>query len=99
VVAVLTVLLVVFAVVLRDKINPSLLGLSLVSMMNLGFSMKGIIMYWSILETSLGAIARIREFSEGTPTERLLPEESTTPPTAWPARGDLDIRNMSVQYE
>ena len=96
--AVLTVLLVVFAVVLWDKINPSLLGLALVSMMNLGFSMKGIIMHWSVLETSLGAITRIREFSEGTPIEVLL-SESTTSPAAWPVRGDLDIRNMSVQYE
>ncbi|UKZ46329.1 hypothetical protein TrVGV298_000530 [Trichoderma virens] len=44
VVAVLTVLLVVFAVVLRGKLNPSLLGVALVNMMNLGLNLKGIIL-------------------------------------------------------
>ncbi|RKL04169.1 ABC transporter C family member 10 [Fusarium oxysporum] len=61
VVAFLTIILVVFAVTLREKIDPSLLGIALVNMMRLGTNMKGIILNWSILETSLGAIARIRE--------------------------------------
>lgn len=96
VVGVLTVLLVVLAVVLREKINPSLLGLALVNMMSLGINMKGIIMNWSILETSLGAITRIKNFSENTPTEVLRGE---TPAENWPTRGDIDIRNVAVQYE
>ncbi|EHK26141.1 uncharacterized protein TRIVIDRAFT_36031 [Trichoderma virens Gv29-8] len=98
VVAVLTVLLVVFAVVLRGKLNPSLLGVALVNMMNLGLNLKGIILAWSQLETSLGAVTRIKTFEETTPSE-LLPEENYTPPEEWPAQGSLEFANLSVQYD
>ncbi|KAL7915178.1 P-loop containing nucleoside triphosphate hydrolase protein [Trichoderma velutinum] len=98
VVAVLTVLLVVFAVVLRGKLNPSLLGVALVNMMNLGLNLKGIILAWSQLETSLGAVTRIKNFEESTPSE-LLPEENYTPPEEWPAQGSLEFVDLSVQYD
>lgn len=98
VVAFLTIILVVFAVTLRDKVNPSLLGVALVNMMRLGGNMKGIILYWSILETSLGAITRIRTFSEKTPTE-LEPRENSHPTNGWPSRGTLEVNNLSVQYD
>ncbi|KAL7945596.1 P-loop containing nucleoside triphosphate hydrolase protein [Trichoderma barbatum] len=98
VVAALTVLLVVFAVVLRGKLNPSLLGVALVNMMSLGLSLKGIILAWSQLETSLGAVTRIKNFEETTPSE-LLPEENYSPPEEWPAQGSLEFVNLSVQYD
>ncbi|KAL6878945.1 P-loop containing nucleoside triphosphate hydrolase protein [Trichoderma novae-zelandiae] len=98
VVAALTVLLVVFAVVLRGKLNPSLLGVALVNMMNLGLNLKGIILAWSQLETSLGAVTRIKRFEETTPSE-LLPEENYTPPEEWPCQGSIDFVNLSVQYD
>lgn len=98
VVATLTIILVVLAVTLREKMNPSLLGIALVNMMELGNNMKGIILYWSILETSLGAVARIRTFSEKSPTE-VNPVEDTTPGENWPKQGTLELQNLSVQYE
>ena len=98
VVGVLTVLLVVLAVVLREKIDHSLLGLALVNMMGVGWSMKTVIQQWSVLETSLGAVTRVRDFSRNTPSE-VLPKEKTVPAEMWPARGDIDIRNLVVQYE
>ncbi|KAK7403629.1 hypothetical protein QQX98_010594 [Neonectria punicea] len=98
VVAFLTIILVVLAVVLREKVNPSLLGVALVNMMRLGGNMKGIILYWSILETSLGAIMRIRAFSENTPTE-LEPQEGRQPMGNWPATGNLKVNNLAVQYD
>ncbi|RFU76786.1 multidrug resistance-related [Trichoderma arundinaceum] len=98
VVAILTILLVVFAVALRGKLNPSLLGVALVNMMNLGLNLKGIILAWSQLETSLGAVTRIKNFEETTPSE-LLPEENYTPPEEWPAHGGLEFVDLSVQYD
>ncbi|KAI9149384.1 ABC transporter C family member [Paramyrothecium foliicola] len=98
VVAVLTVMLVVFAVTLRGKISPSLLGVALVNMMRVGYNMKGIVVEWSTLETSLGAVTRIRDFSQNTPTE-LNSKEDEVPDNLWPSRGELEIRNLSVEYE
>ncbi|UPK94751.1 hypothetical protein LCI18_005686 [Fusarium solani-melongenae] len=98
VVAFLTVILVVFAVTLREKINPSLLGIALVNMMRLGANMKGIILYWSILETSLGAITRIRAFSSDAPNEQ-KPGEDKQLGEAWPSTGKLEVKDLDVQYE
>ncbi|KAJ6438338.1 ABC multidrug transporter [Purpureocillium lavendulum] len=98
IVAALTIVLVALAVALRGKINPSLLGIALVNMMDLGSNLKGIILDWSVLETSLGAVTRIKRFTETAPSEA-LPEESRVPSADWPARGDLDIRGVSVQYD
>jgi ABC-type multidrug transport system fused ATPase/permease subunit len=98
VVAALTLLLCACAVVLRNKINPSLLGIALVNMMELGSNLKGIIVQWSTLETSLGAVTRIKEFTENAPVE-IQPEENTKPGATWPSRGDLQLKNVSVQYE
>ncbi|KAF4981000.1 hypothetical protein FZEAL_3115 [Fusarium zealandicum] len=98
VVAFLTVILVVFAVTLREKMNPSLLGIALVNMMRLGNNMKGIILYWSILETSLGAITRIRAFSCDAPSEQ-KPGEDRQPAEDWPASGGLEVKDLDVQYD
>ncbi|CAM1508146.1 Fc.00g049940.m01.CDS01 [Cosmosporella sp. VM-42] len=98
VVAMLTIILVALAVTLREKMNPSLLGVALVNMMELGNNMKGIILYWSILETSLGAITRIRTFTEKTPTE-LNPAEDRLPSEEWPTSGHLEFKNLAVQYD
>ncbi|KAL6360528.1 hypothetical protein LRP88_06234 [Fusarium phalaenopsidis] len=98
VVAFLTVILVVFAVTLREKINPSLLGIALVNMMRLGANMKGIILYWSILETSLGAITRIRAFSSDAPNEQ-KPGEDKQPGADWPGTGKLEVKDLDVQYD
>ncbi|KAL9471318.1 hypothetical protein ACSS6W_009259 [Trichoderma asperelloides] len=98
VVAILTILLVVFAVTLRGKLNPALLGIALVNMMSLGLNLKGIILAWSQLETSLGAVTRIKTFEETTPSE-LLPHENYTPPEEWPSQGSLEFVDLSVQYD
>ncbi|QGI63185.1 hypothetical protein CEK26_007138 [Fusarium fujikuroi] len=98
VVAFLTVILVVFAVTLREKIDPSLLGIALVNMMRLGTNMKGIILNWSLLETSLGAIARIRMFCSSAPNEQKSTEDND-PGELWPRQGSLEVKNLDVQYE
>lgn len=98
VVAAMTLLLLGCAVVLRDKINPSLLGIALVNMMELGSNLKGIIVQWSLLETSLGAVTRIQTFCETAPEES-QPEETEQPSMSWPAEGALQLKNVSVQYE
>ncbi|KAJ4255444.1 hypothetical protein NW762_009439 [Fusarium torreyae] len=98
VVAFLTIILIVFAVTLREKINPSLLGIALVNMMRLGTNMKGIILNWSTLETSLGAIARIQMFCSGAPNEQKSGEDNE-PGEYWPREGSLEAQNLDVQYD
>ncbi|KAH7310266.1 ABC transporter [Rhexocercosporidium sp. MPI-PUGE-AT-0058] len=96
-VAGIAILLIILAVFLRDKINPGLLGIALVQVTNLGLTLAALIMHWTTLETSLGAVARIKSFSEDTPSELLLGEVGT-PETQWPARGHLTFEGVSASY-
>lgn len=97
IVAVVVVVMMAVAVAIRDRISPSLLGVALVQMSNLGLSLKGIILQWSTLETSLGAVTRIKNFVDTTPSEQLA-TENHQPPQDWLARGTLDVQNAAIQY-
>lgn len=100
VVAVLIVMLVTLAVLLRSKgtIDPSLLGIALVNMMYLGINLKNIVLQWSTLETSLGAVSRVKAFSETTPSEH-SPLEIDETLNGWPARGSVQVQDLTIQYE
>lgn len=96
-VAGLAILLIILTVFLRDRINPSLLGIALVQVTNLGMNLAQLIMHWTTLETSLGAVARIKSFSEDTPSEVLLGEDEM-PDAKWPAQGRLTFEGVSASY-
>ncbi|ORY71658.1 multidrug resistance-related protein [Pseudomassariella vexata] len=97
VVAGLAVLLVGMAVALRSQLVAGFLGLALVNMMNLSHSLTYLVQHWTNLETSLGAIARIKDFSDKTPAEESL-EDSEDPGANWPTRGALRFEGVSASY-
>jgi ATP-binding cassette subfamily C (CFTR/MRP) protein 1 len=56
-----------------------------------------IIKEWTTLETSFGAIARLKSFSTHTVSEN-LPRETEQAPDNWPTRGDIEFRTVSASY-
>ncbi|ROW15668.1 hypothetical protein VPNG_02110 [Cytospora leucostoma] len=97
VVAGLALVLVGMAVALRSHMNPGFLGLALVNMMNLSHSLTNLVQYWTNLETSLGAIARIKDFAENTPVEG-APGEDALLDVSWPSQGALRFESVSASY-
>ena len=97
VVAGLALVLIGMAVALRSHMNPGFLGLALVNMMNLSHSLTTLVQQWTTLETSLGAIARIKDFSQNTPAED-SPDEGSELDASWPAQGALRYENVSASY-
>jgi ATP-binding cassette, subfamily C (CFTR/MRP), member 1 len=94
-----TVVLVGMAVALRSSVSPGFLGLALVNMMGLSHSLTNLVQHWTNLETSLGAIARIKDFSETTPVEECPEEESPgTLSPDWPHTGSIRIEGVSASY-
>ncbi|POR31166.1 ABC transporter C family member 12 [Tolypocladium paradoxum] len=87
----MTILLVTLAVILREKIDPSLLGIALVNMMGHRAAL-----------VDPRNLARRRdadkELSENTPSEN-LPKENRVLDASWPACGALEVQNVSVQYD
>lgn len=100
VVAALAVLLVSIAVARRSaQLNPGFLGLALVHMMSLSHALTDLVQHWAGLETSMGAIVRIRDFTENTPVDKPAPTPGREPPSAdWPAHGAVKFENLSATY-
>jgi ATP-binding cassette, subfamily C (CFTR/MRP), member 1 len=98
VVAALTILIITLAVALRSKMNSGFLGIALVNMMSFGQALASFVDFWTSLETSLGAVARIKDFSEDTPSE-FLPEENGSPGSEWPTEGSLSFEGVSASYK
>jgi ATP-binding cassette, subfamily C (CFTR/MRP), member 1 len=95
--AALALLVVGLAVKLRDSVSVGLTGVSLVQLISFTETLKILIQFWTSLETSIGAVARIKQFSEETGEEN-LPGESQLPPMHWPTAGHIDVKNISASY-
>ncbi|KAK0120207.1 hypothetical protein ONS95_011613 [Cadophora gregata] len=96
-VSVLAILLMVLLVKLRHTIGAGYVGLALLSVMGFGQSLSWIVKQWTDLETSIGAISRLKTFSEKTPCENLAAEIQPVPEN-WPSRGEIQIKNLTAAY-
>ncbi|KAK2871938.1 hypothetical protein FQN49_002683 [Arthroderma sp. PD_2] len=97
-VAALATILVSLAFTLRHSTNPALLGVALNTILVLNQSLQRLITSWTSLETSLGAIARVKSLIASTPTEN-QPGEDREPPAAWPNRGEIQFGSVSASYD
>jgi ABC-type multidrug transport system fused ATPase/permease subunit len=95
VVMIMAVLVTTFSIQLHAK--SGFAGASLYSLLTLGENLSGIVIYWTKLETSLGAIARLKTFSE-TVTSEDLDSEDIIPPAHWPQQGAVTLNNLSASY-
>ncbi|KAK1755881.1 ABC multidrug transporter [Echria macrotheca] len=96
-VGVFTILLTVMAVALHGKVDPGFFGVALVNMAGFCDSLARLISFWTSLETSLGAISRVKTFSEDTPRET-TPEDAAPAPPQWPSQGALVFDNWTASY-
>lgn len=86
------------AVALRDKIDAGFLGLALVGVMDLGFTLSYFVTAWTSLETSLSAVSRVRSFMVNTPKEEEETNEAIHTAPDWPAVGTVSYRNYTASY-
>lgn len=96
-VAGLMVVLMILFVKLRGVIDPGFAGIALVNMSGFSTSLTLLIKAWTTLETSMGAISRIRSFAAQTPSESKAGEDQTLPP-AWPQHGSIELTELSAWY-
>ncbi|KAJ5519615.1 ABC multidrug transporter [Penicillium fimorum] len=96
IVAFLAITLVSVAVTTRTSSGASI-GLALVNIVAFGASLKGLVYNWTALEISMGAIARIQNFTSNTPCED-QPDATEPPPPNWPDRGLIHFHDVSAAY-
>lgn len=95
IIAGLATLLVGLSLVLKSKIKPSLMGVALSSVVGFGQTLTALLLAWTQLETSLGAITRIGDFESLTPREKC---EGNVPPETWPETGLVRLSGASASY-
>ncbi|KZL80509.1 abc transporter [Colletotrichum incanum] len=95
VVAMIAVLVVTLSTQLRS--NAGFAGASMVSIMSFGRTLANLVEKYTLLETSIGAVARLKSFSEDTPREA-LPGEGVIPPASWPEKALVEIKGVSASY-
>jgi ATP-binding cassette, subfamily C (CFTR/MRP), member 1 len=95
VVAILAVAVVTLATQLRS--STALTGASLVTLMTFGDILNYIIRWFTQMETSIGAVSRLKSFSE-----KVKPEssdgEGVVPPEEWLSSGGIQIKGVSASY-
>lgn len=95
VVAILAIMVTVMAIKLRG--NSGLAGASLVTLMTFGKNMAAIVRSYTEVETSIGAVSRLKSFNTVTPQERNTGQEFE-PEQSWPRRGEVDMIDVSATY-
>jgi ATP-binding cassette, subfamily C (CFTR/MRP), member 1 len=93
----MAVLVVGLAVGLRQTTSAGNLGIALTTILSFNTNVQFLLTWWTALETSLGAIARTKNFAEQTPTED-KPGESFVPSDDWPSRGEIELQAISASY-
>ncbi|OTA01532.1 hypothetical protein A9Z42_0018480 [Trichoderma parareesei] len=94
----LALLIVGFSVKLRGSVSVGLTGVSLVQLISMSETLNMLIQFWTSIETSIGAVARIKQFAEETPDES-LPGEDREVPALWPDKGHVVIRDLEASYD
>lgn len=77
--------------------NIGPIGVSLISLVTFSQQLTELVNFWTSMETSIGAITRIRDFQRHVPSE-ILPSENETPSCLWPSEGYIALHGVSAGY-
>lgn len=97
-VAAIAVVLVGFALGLPGSASQGSIGLALLNVMEFNQSLSMLVKSWTGLETSLGAIARLKSFLADTRAEG-SEQDDVSPPSSWPDRGAIQINSITAKYK
>jgi len=93
----LAILLVTLAVIMPSSTSAGAIGIALFNILGFDEGLAHLISSWTSLETSLGAIARLKTFEVETPAEK-EPLQPIALSDKWPATGHLRIANSTASY-
>ncbi|KAJ6187634.1 hypothetical protein N7519_002542 [Penicillium mononematosum] len=98
IVAGIAVIVIAVAISMKGSPSMNLLGIALFNIVNFSGTLQMLVTDWIGLETSIGAVARIRSYvRQVTPED--LDSETETVPEDWPRNGGIDIAGLSASYD
>ncbi|OOQ90525.1 putative ABC multidrug transporter [Penicillium brasilianum] len=98
VVAGIAVLLIVLVVVLRGtSLGAGSVGVALLNVIQFSQSIKLLVTFWTNLETHIGSILRVKDFTQNVESEDQPGEDGEIPPN-WPSNGAVTFHSVSAAY-
>jgi ABC-type multidrug transport system fused ATPase/permease subunit len=98
-VTVIAVILVAIVVTWKNIFDAGAVGVALVTVMSFNTTLMSLVKYWTMLETSIGAVARVKDFVEETPLEDYGKNSHTDISPNWPASGMVEFNNVVAAYK
>ncbi|CAI7598161.1 unnamed protein product [Penicillium glandicola] len=98
IVACIAVIVIAVAISMKGSPSMNLLGVALFNIVNFSGTLQTLVTYWIGLETSIGAVSRIRSYVRQATTED-LDSETEAVPEDWPQQGGIDISGVSASYD
>ncbi|KKY17726.1 putative abc transporter [Phaeomoniella chlamydospora] len=96
-ISVLAVMVVGLAVGLKGTTSGGQVGIALNVILTANTFLLNVVESWTTLETSLGAIARLKNFQKEVLPEG-TPDETHEPSSLWPSTGSIEFRDLSAGY-
>lgn len=97
IVAGMAAVLVSLALLLPSASSSGAIGLAMVNLIGFSSQLAMLVSQWTVLETSLGAISRIRSFVSDTAKEEDNGEEAAVP-HQWPSQGEVRFDGVVASY-
>ena len=98
IVGAMAILLVTIAINTKGTVDPGMTGLALTNLVGFSQMLKQLITNWTLLETSMGALSRIRTFTAEVESED-QPGEDGMAPDHWPKFGGIEFRNVVASHK
>ncbi len=95
-VAVMATILMTFVLFMRGSTSQTAIGLAFLNLIYLAQTLEQLVLSWTSLETTVCALARLRDFMDKTPQE---PNEGDAEvPENWPSVGNVELQDLSSWY-
>lgn len=98
IVTAIQIIVVGLAIALRAHVSAGLVGLAVVQVTTLTKGLSDLVMQWTEMETSLGAVLRTYRFTHETPQEGCRGERITALHDDWPSGGTIAFEDVSATY-
>jgi ATP-binding cassette subfamily C (CFTR/MRP) protein 1 len=97
IVAAVATILIVLVVTLRGKLSAGYVGVALLNVVLFSQNIKLLISFWTQLETHIGSVARIKNFTGDAIAEDQETEDHI-PPSNWPSEGKIEFNDITAYH-
>ena len=96
-ITVIAAVLVAIVVTWKDKLSAGSVGISLVMVMTFSSVLMRMIKAWTVMESSIGAVARVKRFAADTESEEKTSCKAEVAQD-WPTQGNVEFKSLVAAH-